>query len=156
MIRQTVETRKKDSHCHHPRFRYCVADLSRRVLQQPQPGADATEAPRPRDFPIYGLFKNVSRKIFFISPSKTLKVFWTPAETFGDGRFRDFRRGFLGVRSPIFLGERAILDSSLFNLYWFSHQEIFSTVYPGYDKHTFSVNSPMSATGPGGHRRAKL
>ena len=36
LIRQTVETRKKDSSCHPPRFQYCVADLGRRVLQQPQ------------------------------------------------------------------------------------------------------------------------
>ncbi len=32
-------------------------------------------------------------------------------------------------------------------LYWVSHQETFSTVYPGYGKHTFSVNPPTSALG---------
>ena len=37
VIRQTLETRKKDSNCHHPQFQYCVADLSRRVLQHPTP-----------------------------------------------------------------------------------------------------------------------
>ncbi len=27
LIRQTIETRKKDWDCHHPRCHYCVADL---------------------------------------------------------------------------------------------------------------------------------
>ncbi len=66
--------------------------------------------------------------MFFISPSKTLKVLWSPTETFGNGRFRDFRRGFLGVRLPIFLGERAILDSSLFSLLVFSPRDLFHRV----------------------------
>jgi hypothetical protein len=79
-----------------------------------------TKPVRPRDFPIYDLFNNASRKTFFSSPSKTLKVCWSLAEVFGDDRILDFRRGFLGARLPIFLGERAILESSLF-LYWFSH-----------------------------------
>ncbi len=90
--------------------------------------ADTTEALRPSDFLIYGLFNNASRKIFFISPSKILKVYWSPAEAFGDDRFRDFRRGFLGARLPIFLGERAILDSSLFSLLVFSLRELFFPV----------------------------
>ncbi len=90
--------------------------------------ADTTEALRPSDFLIYGRFNNASRKIFFISPSKILKVYWSPAEAFGDDRFRDFRRGFLGARLPILLGERAILDSSLFSLLVFSLRELFFPV----------------------------
>ena len=90
--------------------------------------ANTTEALRPSDLPIYGFFNNASRKIFFISPSTTLKVYWSPAEAFGDDRFRDFRRGFLGVRLPTFLGERAILDSSLFSLLGFSLRELFLPV----------------------------
>ena len=81
------------------------------------------------DFPIYGLFNNASRKTFFNSPSKTLKEYWSPAEAFGGGRFHDFRRGFLGARLPVFLGERAILKTSLFSLLVFSLRELFFPVF---------------------------
>ena len=71
---------------------------------------------RSSDFPIYCLLKKASRKVFFISPSKTLKVFWTPTEMFGEDCFRDFRCDFLVVRLTIFFGVRAILDSPLFSI----------------------------------------
>ncbi len=62
VIRQTVETRKKDSDCHHLRFHYCVAGLTPRLFQQPQlfsVQANATSVSRGLARPQKGIFKGV-------------------------------------------------------------------------------------------------
>ena len=48
LIRQTVDRRKKESDCHHPRFHYCVADLSPRVREQRRLYPDSVTAPERR------------------------------------------------------------------------------------------------------------